>query len=232
MTNRERVLEFLRSISPASATNSEIRSRTGIGPNAQVFQITQHLMELGLISGSQIGKEWAFTAFPKTLGGATRSSAVPPPADSQSAVGGAVLFEQRAREAMAAHFNTSLGPGVVSGVPKKWDIISSDHWIVGDAKFLTLVQGERPPSAKFSIIAEHVWLLEKTHAEHKFLVFGNDRRVPEQWLSRYGHLSRGVAFYFLEASGKIDDLTPHQNAPTLFLHEDGRDLPGSIAAPR
>jgi len=49
-----------------------------------------------------------------------------------------------------------------------------------------------------TVIAEHVWLLENTNADRKFLVFGNDRRVPEQWLERYGPLVRSVEFYFLD----------------------------------
>jgi hypothetical protein len=35
------------------------------------------------------------------------------------------------------------------------------------------------PAAKFSIVAEHIWLLEKSGASTKFLVFGNQREVPE-----------------------------------------------------
>jgi hypothetical protein len=62
------------------------------------------------------------------------------------------------------------------------------------------------PPAKFSAIAEHVWLLEKTGAATAFLVFGNDRRVPEQWLERYGHLVVGVQFYFLSDEGELEEL--------------------------
>jgi hypothetical protein len=50
---------------------------------------------------------------------------------------------------------------------------------VGDAKYYTLVGGKRLLPAKFSVIAEHVWLLEKTEALGTSLVFGNERRVPE-----------------------------------------------------
>lgn len=60
------------------------------------------------------------------------------------------------------------------------------------------MKGTGIPPAKFATIAEYVWLLEKTNAEHKFLVFGNDRRVPEWWLERYGNLLNGVDFYFLD----------------------------------
>jgi hypothetical protein len=95
----------------------------------------------------------------------------------------------------------------VPGVPKEWDMVSPDGDIVGDAKYFTLVQGQRLPPAKFSIIAEHVWLLEKTGAPATFLVFGNDRQVPALWLQRYGSLASGVAFYFLTDDGVLELLT-------------------------
>jgi hypothetical protein len=69
-----------------------------------------------------------------------------------------------------------------------------------------MVQGQGLPPAKFSVIAEHVWLLEKTGSRVKFLIFGNDRRVPEQSLKRYSQLLDGVDFFFLATDGKLDRL--------------------------
>jgi hypothetical protein len=37
----------------------------------------------------------------------------------------------------------------------------------------------------------------KTGAAMKFLVFGNDKRVPLIWLKKHGHLTRGVEFFLL-----------------------------------
>jgi hypothetical protein len=62
------------------------------------------------------------------------------------------------------------------------------------------------PAAKFSIIAEHVWLLEKTRAATTFLVFGNDREVPQRWLARYGALASSVTFFFLSHDGIFERL--------------------------
>jgi hypothetical protein len=56
------------------------------------------------------------------------------------------------------------------------------------------------------IVDKHVWLLEKTGALAKFLVFGNDRQVPELWLKRFGKPVSGVAFYFLADDGKPEKL--------------------------
>jgi hypothetical protein len=70
-------------------------------------------------------------------------------------------------------------------------------------KYFTLVGGHRLPPAKFSVISEHVWLLEETAANHKFLVFGNDLEVPVRWLARYGALLSRVRFFFLDDDGEI-----------------------------
>ncbi len=55
-------------------------------------------------------------------------------------------------------------------------------------------------------IAGHVWLLERTTVPRRFLVFGNQRRVSEWWLEKYGGLVDGVAFYFLADDGTREQL--------------------------
>jgi hypothetical protein len=116
-------------------------------------------------------------------------------------------FEQLARTVLSAHFSTSLAPRRVGNVPKTFDLVSNDLSIVGDAKYYTLVDGTMIPPAKFSAIAEYVWLLEKTGAKTKFLIFGNDRRVPIEWLSRYRMLAADVTFYFIDDTGKLEELS-------------------------
>lgn len=207
MSNRDNVLAFLRSISPADASNEEIVGRTGIKPHQQVFMITRELLRTGIIKGRQAGKEWRFWSAehssPEFTGTTMRSPTATAPALSVVSPTG---FEKLAQRAMSDHYGTALAPASVAGVPKIFDLVSDDHRIVGDAKFYTLVQGERLPPAKFSIVAEHVWLLEKTNCERRFLVFGNDRRVPERWLQRYGALASAVEFYFLDGDGKLHAL--------------------------
>lgn len=97
----------------------------------------------------------------------------------------ALAFERLAREVMSKHFSTKLEKKGITGIPKEFDCVSADDKIVGDAKYLTLVGGKKVPPAKFSMIAEHVWLLEKVNAQVKFLAFGNDKRVPEWWLKKF-----------------------------------------------
>lgn len=154
----------------------------------------------GLIHGEHRGHKWFFWA---------AESAVVPPTPSGSTVRRPLTprgFEVLARRVLSDHYGVTLSPGSVAGVRKEFDFVSGDGRIVGDAKYYTRVGGSRPPPAKFSIIAEHVWLLEKTGASIRFLVFGNDRQVPIMWLERYGKLVSGVAFYFLTHDGRLEEL--------------------------
>ena len=197
MSNSDRVLAYIQSVYPAGATNEEIVGHTGIRPHAQVFQITNRLMEAKIVKGIREGNEWRFYAATGEPAELVRSQAVKGKSADSTPAG----FEKLAQIAMSAFFQTALAPRQVPGVPKMFDLVSTDNRIVGDAKFYTLVRGVGLPPAKFSVIAEHVWLLEKANADRRFLVFGNDRRVPEEWLKRYGHLARDVEFYFIADDG-------------------------------
>ena len=208
-THRERILDYLWSISPDYATNNQIREATDIRSHQQVYLLTQELMYSHLIRGEQRGREWVFWT--------DESPAVQlasPGQASRHELATTVeerltphRFEDLARNVMSRHFGVSLTAGQVSGVHKEWDMVSPDGDIVGDAKYFTLVHGQRLPPAKFSIIAEHVWLLEKSGALVTFLVFGNERKVPELWLQRYGNLVSGVSFYFLSDEGDLERLS-------------------------
>ncbi|WP_342304938.1 hypothetical protein [Methanolobus sp. ZRKC5] len=124
----------------------------------------------------------------------------------------AAEFEEYARIFMSKYYSLQLLAGKYPGVPKIFDMLSDDNEIVGDAKFYTMVRGISLPPAKFATIAEHVWLLEKTGAKHKFLIFGNDKRVPKEWLKRYGGLVDGVDFFFYDVNDdKIERLNKAQS---------------------
>lgn len=161
-----------------------------------------------LIRGEQRGRGWIFWADESPAVQLSSPGRVSP--HERAALAEEMLspgaFEDLARAAMSRHYGVPLAPGRVPGVPKEWDMVSPDGDVVGDAKYFTLVGGQRLPPAKFSVIAEHVWLLEKTAASVKFLVFGHDRQVPALWLKRYGHLLRDVYFFFLSDAETIEDL--------------------------
>lgn len=119
-------------------------------------------------------------------------------------------FEELGRKAMEEYFGTELQSREAGGVPKVFDYVSRDAQVVGDAKYFSMVQGSGVPPAKFSTISEYVWLLEHVEAETRFLLFGNDTRVPERWLERYGGLVSGIDFYFLDKAGRLSPLRPRE----------------------
>ena len=202
MSNTDRVLRYLQSIHPEKTTNSDILHATGIEPHQQVFQITKKLLESGKILGTQVGREWHFQVPAATERPKSITSQPSKPASAMNPRS----FETLARKKFTEHFKIGLTERNILGIGKRWDMVSSNGSIVGDAKYYTLVRGTRLPPAKFATIAEHVWLLEKTNAEIKFLVFGNQIEVPQRWLEKYGNLITDVQFYFMDDSGKITKL--------------------------
>jgi len=110
----------------------------------------------------------------------------------------ATAFEELARRYLSEKWKVELKVRQVrftNTCAKKFDLVSEDFRYIGDAKYLKNIA---VPAAKWSTIAEYVWLLEKTSAQHKFLVFGKDKEVAARWLERYGSLVRGVEFYFFD----------------------------------
>jgi hypothetical protein len=71
---------------------------------------------------------------------------------------------------------------------------------------ITLVNETRYPPAKMMEITGRVWLLEKVNAKTRFLVFGNQREVPENWLNKYGAYKQNVDFYFMDKDGLVEKL--------------------------
>jgi len=122
------------------------------------------------------------------------------------AISNAGEFEEIARRVMSKYFGARLEKHRRRGWPKKFDLVSPDYRIVGDAKYYTMVRGKRLPPAKFATISEHVWMHENIDAEVKFLVFGNDKRVPLEWLKRYGKMVKTVKFYFINNKGQVEEL--------------------------
>ena len=113
-------------------------------------------------------------------------------------------FEVHARRTLEERWGVTLVSRVVTllgGVTHSFDLVSPDGAIVGDAKYY---KDLKPiPAAKLATISEYVFLLHHVRAERQFLVFGQDRAVPERWLKRFSPLLGGVEFWFLEG----EDLT-------------------------
>lgn len=207
ITNKQKVLDYLWSAGPEGATNSQIRAATGVEPHQQVYMITRELVSRGLVAAEKIQGEWVYRAIesPDILLASPGRASYTLGSDELAKLTPA-QFEELARRVMSAHYRAPLDARILPGVPKKFDLVSRDGCITGDAKYFTLVRGQHLPPAKFSVIAEHVWLLEKTSAQQRFLVFGNDREVPLRWLARYGALVSKVTFFFLTDDGTLESL--------------------------
>jgi hypothetical protein len=204
-TNKERVLDYVWAASPGGASNSEIQQGTGISSHQQVYMLTRELASAGWIQGERRGRGLVFWA--DESAGAQLCS---PGAAHRGRLREKTLtpraFLELARSTMSHHYGTPLSPGQVADVPWVFDLASADRGIVGCALYYALVQGQHLPPAKFSLITERVWLLEKTDALFAFLVFGYDREVPLLWRRRYGHMAPDVTFYYLDDDGSLERL--------------------------
>lgn len=210
-TNKERVLEAIWAASPAGMTNGEIQRATGIASQQAIYLLTRELVQSGWIEGEQQGREWVFWAN-ESAWGQLASPGRTGPQEPYHGMDDTAAFTRRARGAMRALLGVSLVPGTVEGVPREFELVSPDRQMVGSVVYCAPVQGQWLPPAKFSLIGERVWLLDKTGAEVVFLVFGYDRDVPWLWLSRYGHLAPRVQFYYLSVEGALDRLDAGREA--------------------
>ena len=137
MTDRERILAYLRSVSPRAATNSEILEGTGIEGRYQVYQLTQELMGEGRIHGVKRDREWFFwVGEPEGL-----PEAIPTPKPRPGL--SPRKFEELARRRMSEHYDVPLEPGWVGEVHKRFDFVAPYGRIVGDARYYTPVRGTR-----------------------------------------------------------------------------------------
>jgi hypothetical protein len=204
MSYKQRILDYLWSVARDGATNGQIARALGITSQQTVYMTTQELAGRRLIRAAKEGATWVFYALDDHADGVTARSSTVSAARAGTLTPAA--FEALAAQILGERYRTPLAPAMVAGIRKRFDFVSSDAQIVGDAKYSTLVGGERLPPAKFATIAEHVWLLEKTGAPTQFLVFGNDREVPLRWLERYGALVRSVQFFFLSDEGHLEVL--------------------------
>jgi hypothetical protein len=200
MTDKERILAYLRSLSPKAATNSEIQEATGIESQHDVYELTQELLEQREIHGVKGDRGWLFwlgepEALPEPVRARRRRRGL-----------GSSKFEALARQRMSEHFQLKLERGYVGQVHKEFDFVAPYARIVGDAIHFRGSTATRWAPAKAAFIAESVWMLEKTGAPLTFLVFGNDRHTPAMWLERFGNLVFNVIFYFLSDDGELEEL--------------------------
>lgn len=131
-----------------------------------------------------------------------------------------------ADDAMMNRFSVGLRKRQVDPAPKAFPLVSEDEEIVGDKTYAKMLEGGKTPYAVHATISETVWLLQQLDTEQTFIIFGNDRRVPETWLERFGPLAEGVEFYFLEEDHEPELLKPDAWVK-LTRDPDGNGLPST-----
>jgi hypothetical protein len=109
-------------------------------------------------------------------------------------------FEVYARHYFSELWNTELLERSVDvgGVSWRFDLVSDDGAIVGDAKYLKNIA---VPAAKWQGISECIWLLQHAQADRVFMVFGRDVEVASRYLKRMRPLTGPVEFFFLDGEG-------------------------------
>lgn len=205
MPNADKILEFLRE-KDEGYDDDELSDKLKISPRQQVNQICNRLAHQNKIIRKRI--EGKFKNFPNTekWRKELRVEKLPVEKVSKGYSKDWREFEELARRVMSQYFSVRLTEKNPKGFPKNFDMVSADEDIIGEAKFLTLVHRKNFPSAKMMEITGHVWLLEKADAKIRFLVFGNQRSVPELWLKKYGNLVQNVEFYFISAREDVEKL--------------------------
>lgn len=105
-------------------------------------------------------------------------------------------FEDRARRYFSELWAVDLRARdvVVGSGRKRFDLVSADQQVVGDAKSFSEAKGA---SGKLSGIAEYVFFLQAVPARRRFLVFER-RGVALEFLRRWRGVVSGVEFYVLE----------------------------------
>lgn len=115
-------------------------------------------------------------------------------------------FLKLAMKVMGKRLGTSLLPGLPNSDMQWFPLVSADESIAGDIVYFTIPGGRELPGLKAASISQQVWLLEKSKAKTRFLVFGNQKQVPTSWLDMFGRYVDNVDFYFLTNDGSVEKL--------------------------
>jgi hypothetical protein len=212
--NRLQVYEYLKKISPEWAIFDDIQKNTGIRPDSQLFQIIKLLTSYGMIvseRGHFRENEWAYSVRPgqntalemipqARVGAATRVEIVHEPEEDPLVI----EYERLAAAAAGHHFGIPFQKSVPVVVPKMFSLVSAGGEVIGETVYFSPSESENQIRIRFSLITENVWLLEKTKARRKFLIFNSHRDVLLDWLGRFGHLVNLIEFYLLNENGQLE----------------------------
>ena len=119
-------------------------------------------------------------------------------------------FEGMARNAIEKEVGGTLPGGEtgITGKTKRFDLLNVDGRIVGDIKHYRMTAGGNIPSAKFSILNEYAWLMQRLEQHQKrkwrkIFVIGDDPVVVKKYSSTYDAWLDDIEIYFCDAKGRL-----------------------------
>ena len=119
-------------------------------------------------------------------------------------------FENVARKALEDELGCILNGGKINinGKVKDFDLLNIDEKIVGDVKHYKMTSGGNNPSAKFSVLNEYSWLMQKLEQYQKqkwrkIFVIGEDLTVVKKYISTFDAWLDDIEIYFCDADGKL-----------------------------
>lgn len=119
-------------------------------------------------------------------------------------------FENVARKALEDELGCILNGGKINinGKVKDFDLLNIDENIVGDVKHYKMTSGGNNPSAKFSVLNEYSWLMQKLEQYQKqkwkkIFVIGEDLTVVKKYISTFDAWLDDIEIYFCDADGKL-----------------------------
>jgi hypothetical protein len=119
-------------------------------------------------------------------------------------------FENIARKSIEEKFDCILNNGKINiqGKAKNFDLLNIDDKIVGDIKHYKMTSGGNNPSAKFSVLNEYAWLMQKLEQYarqkwRKIFVIGTDLSVVEKYISIFNAWLDDIEIYFCDDTGKL-----------------------------
>lgn len=127
-------------------------------------------------------------------------------------------FEDTSADLLSKYFKTDLLNRQKLNINWRFDFVSADGSIVGEGKCYASMGGIG--AQRFDSISRTVWMLEKVDAKTKFIVFGKDRKVPIEWLKRYGELVEGIDFYFVDVEKRNLELLSTDNLEPMEIELD------------
>ena len=122
-------------------------------------------------------------------------------------------FENIARKLIESELGIILNSGKISinGKTKDFDLLNIDEKIVGDIKHYKMTSGGNNPSAKFSVLNEYAWLMQKleqfdNQKWKKIFVIGQDRKVVEKYISTFDLWLDDIEIYFCDSDSTLEKM--------------------------